>query len=144
MKKIETTQKRKPILRPLPLFRMTALSALHTSSLNKYIVHAYHSPIFPDLLVWNVVGRLVEAVALPPADLHPSSIYLTAADLGIKESVLKDMRAWTLHFVFHNGREDPRAEQHSSSYLEAKHRVEELSGVIDPAVKKYFAEHKIA
>lgn len=113
-------------------------------SLNKYVVHAYYSPLFKDQLIWNVHGKMVEAVVAPPRDLHTSSVFLTAADLGLKESVLVEMRAWVRHWMFHSGREDPRATHFSPSYLEAKRRVEELSGLIDPAVKKYFAEMKAA
>lgn len=113
----------------------------HGSFLNDYVVHAYRSP-FPEhgdnVILWDFVGRRVEAVVKPPPT-HPTSCFLTAADLRLKEKILSDMKAATAAWLYHNGREDPRAADHSPAYLDAKKRLEDLSAILLDALKTYFA-----
>ena len=109
---------------------------------NRYVLHAYYSPYDPKVLLWNVVGKRVE-LAVRPIIRYTTSRILDASALGIKESVLADMRTWTRLWMYHNGKEDPRAEHHSPAYLEAKAHVERLSGVIHTAVKAYYTAHPI-
>ena len=109
--------------------------------LNNFVVHAYRSP-FPehgdDVILWDFVGRRVEAVVKPPPT-HPTSCFLSAADLRLKEKILVDLKRTTDAWLYHNGREDPRAAEHTPAYLETKKQVEELSAVIVAALKTYFA-----
>ena len=114
-------------------------SFLTGAQLNEYVLHAYFHPKFPDILTWRAVGRRVEVV-VSHMETYPSSKILNAKDLGLHESILSDMYTWGNLWSYHNGREDPRAADHSPSYLEAKRYVEELSAIIHPAVKKHFAE----
>ena len=109
---------------------------------NRYVLHAYYSPYDPEVLLWNVLGKRVE-LAVRPISTYPTSRILDASALGIKESVLADMRTWTRLWMYHNGKEDPRTEHHSPAYLEAKAHVERLSGVIHTAVKAYYATYPI-
>ena len=122
---------------------MTARSSsTYGDYLNRHVLHAHYSPLDPEVLLWYVVGKRVELTSRP-LTTYPSSRLLDASALGLKESVLADMRTWTRLWMFHNGREDPRAEFHSPAYLESKKNVETLSGVIHSAVKKYYAEHPV-
>ncbi len=106
------------------------------ADLTKYVVHTYTRD---GGIHWHVAGRLVEVIVKPPLDQQESSLYLTAADLGLKNKVLAQMRTWTHQWCIQNGREDPRAEFHSAGYIQAKTYVEQLSPIIDAAVKKYYA-----
>ena len=111
------------------------------SFLNNYVIHAYRSP-FPehgdDVIMWDFVGRRVEAVVKPPK-MYPTSCLLTAADLRMKEQVLIDLKAVSAAWVYHNGRENPHAEHHTAAYLEIKARLEDLSAKVIAALKAYFA-----
>jgi hypothetical protein len=111
---------------------------LSGDDLNKYVVHAYHSPSFPDLLTWHVVGKRVEAV-VSPLKTHASSEILDAQDLGLKEEILASLYFWIKQWQYQNGREDPKATSHSHSYLEAKLRVEQLTNIVHAAVKERYA-----
>ena len=117
-------------------------STSHGDYLNRYVLHAHYSLHDPDVLLWNVVGKRVELCSRPLVT-YPSSRLLDACALGLKESILADMRMWTRLWMYHNGREDPRAEHHSLAYLEAKRNVESLSGVIQTAVQKYYKAHPV-
>jgi hypothetical protein len=121
---------------------MRSSSAVHSHGeyLDRYVLHAHYSPLDPEVLLWHVVGKRVE-LSLRSVTFFPSSRLLDATALGLKESVLADMRTWTRLWMYHNGREDPRSEHFSPAYLEAKRNVETLSGIIHTSVKKYFAEH---
>lgn len=108
------------------------------ADLHKYVIHTYKRP--DGALHWHVPGKLVQVLVRRPLDDCETSLYLTAADLGIKNTDLEQMHFWTDQWMFHNGREDPRAEFHSPAYIQAKTQVELLSPVIDAAVKKYYAQ----
>jgi hypothetical protein len=110
---------------------------LSGDDLNKYVVHAYVHPSFPDLLTWYVVGRRVETL-VSPFKTYESSKILDAADLGLKDTDLAAMHFWVKQWRYHNGREDPKASTHSSAYLEAKLRVEQLTNTIHTAVKTHY------
>lgn len=112
-------------------------SLLSGADLNKYVIHAYYHPSFPEILTWYVVGKYVEAI-VAPIKTYESSQFLTAEDLGLKDSVLANMRIWTQQWKFHNGCVDPHSSSHTQAYLEAKHQVEKLTNIIHPAVKNYF------
>ncbi len=109
---------------------------------NRYVLHAHYAPHDPTVLLWNVLGKRVE-LSLRPVTTYPSSRILDANALGLKESILADMRSWTRLWMYHHGREDPRAEHHTPAYMEAKAHVERLSGVIHTAVKAYYDAHPI-
>ena len=106
------------------------------ADLHKYIVHTYkRSDGTPH---WHVPGKLVQVLVKRPLDECESSLYLTAANLGLKHKDLEQMYIWTNQWVINNGREDPCAEFHSAAYIQAKTHVELLSSIIDAAVKKYY------
>ena len=113
----------------------------HGSFLNHYAIHAFRSP-FPehadDVIMWDFVGRRVEAVVKPPK-MYDTSCLLSAADLRIKEQVLIDLKAVTAAWMYHNGREDPRAEHHTPTYLATKAQLEALTLTVNAALKTYFA-----
>ena len=114
---------------------------MDTSFLNQWAIHAYRSP-FPehadDVILWDFVGKRVEALVKPPKT-HPSSCLLSAADLRLKERVLIELRSAMDAWKFHNGREDPRAEHHTPAYLETKAQLEALTLTVNAALKTYFA-----
>lgn len=122
----------------------TRTSGIHSLGdyYNRYVLHAHYSPSDPEVLLWHVVGKRVELTSRP-LTTYPSSRLLDANALGLKESVLADMRTWTRLWMYHNGREDPRAEFHTPAYLEAKRNVEAFSTTITTAVKTYYAKHPI-
>jgi hypothetical protein len=104
----------------------------------KYIVHTYITD--GGSVQWYVPGRLIEAIVKPPQDLQSSSVYLTAAELGLKERSLREMHAWQREWRIYDGKEDPRAAVHSPGYERAAERIKELSAIIDGAVKRYYAQ----
>ena len=106
------------------------------TDLHKYVVHTYKRP--DGSLHWHVPGKLVQVLVKRPLDECETSLYLTTADLGLKNSVLEKMHFWTHQWLINSGREDPRAEFHSAAYTQAKTQVEQLSPLIDAAVKKYY------
>lgn len=112
-------------------------SFLSGKDLNKYVVHAYYHPDFPEILTWHVVGRRVDAI-IASTKTYETSKFLTANDLGLAESVLVSMHAWLQMWMFYNGQEDPRSMTHSMSYLEAKRQVENLTNIIHPTVKRCY------
>ena len=122
--------------------RASASSGFHSLGdyYNRYVLHAYYSPHDPEVLLWHVVGKRVELTSRP-LTTFPSSRLLDASALGLKEAVLADMRTWTRLWMYHSGKEDPRAEHHTPAYLEAKRNVEALSGVIHTAVKAYYVAY---
>lgn len=123
-------KKNETILRPCRYFTMVKL--------NKYVVHTYlHSDGSPH---WYVAGTRLEVMVVPPFDVQADSLFLSAADLGLKDRLLKEMRFRNLQWHTYNGREDPRAEFHSAAYLQAKTQVEQFAPIIDAAVKSYYSQ----
>ena len=111
---------------------------LSGDELNKFVVHAYYHPSFPEILTWHVVGKRVTAL-VSPFTTYASSKILDASDLGLKEEILASLHFWMKQWQYQNGREDPKAASHSHSYLEAKLRVEQLTNIVHTAVKERYA-----
>ena len=108
--------------------------------LNTYVIHAYKSPFHAessDVIMWDFVGRRVEAV-VKPLKTYPTSCFLSSADLRLKEQVLVDLKAVSSAWFYHNGREDKTADTHTDAYLATKAQVEELSAIVLVALKTYF------
>jgi hypothetical protein len=106
------------------------------TDLSFYVVHSYlREDGRPH---WHVVGKYIEAIVKPPLDVQANSKYLTAKDLGLKDTTLQKTCFWTKQWLIYNGREDPRAEFHTAAYIQARCEVSVLSQIVDAAVKKYY------
>ena len=104
-------------------------------SYDTYILHAY--PGTEGAVHWHVVGKYIEAVVKPPANLTAASRYVTAFEIGLKNSDFEQMRMLLGQWMFYSGREDPKAEFHSPTYTRTKADLEAATKKIDAAVKKY-------
>lgn len=102
---------------------------------DSYILHAYPGPLGG--VHWHVVGKYIEALVKPPANLSAASLYVTASDIGLKNADFAQMRHLLNQWMYYNGLEDPKAEFHSFGYTTTKTDLEAMTKVIHEAVKRH-------